>query len=131
MARKQSLFSAAIDFVMSHSSFYMRFQENLEFQARVDIKDDIRRKNIRTKERIFFKKMDVAIREKDLKKIEDLLREFKITKEKDYILEDRLEALDDEARNTNITSTDDALERAKRETHTYQMISIENHVEVI
>lgn len=131
MARKQSLFSSMIDFAMSHSVFYMRFQEHLETQERIDIKDDIRRDNIRKKERIFFKKMDVAIKEKDLTKIENLLREFKIVKERDYILEDKLETLDDEARSTNLSNTDDALERTKKDTHTYQMICIGEHTEAV
>lgn len=131
MARKQSLFSAMIDYAMSHSSFYMKFQEHLETQERIDIKDDTRRDNIRKKERIFFKKMFIAIKEKDLIKIEHLLTEFKIAKEKDYILEDKLEALDDEARYTNLSNTDEALERSKKDTHTYQMICLGEHIEAV
>ena len=131
MARKQSLFSVAIDFIMSHTSFYLRFQEKLELQERIDMKDDERRKNIRSKERIFFKKMDVAIKEKDLIKITELLKNFKVTKEKDYKEEDYLESWDDDARSANLTETEDALKRTKRETHIYQLAMIDNHKEVI
>lgn len=98
MARKQGLFSTAIDFVMSHTVFYMRFQEKLELQQRIDSIDDERRKKMREKERIFFKKMAVALVAKDLNRIEELLKEFKIAKEKDSKEEDYLESWDDEAR---------------------------------
>lgn len=131
MARKQGLFSTAIDFIMSHVVFYMRFQEKLELQERIDIKDDIRRKNIREKERLFFKKMDIAIREENLTKISSLLKEFKIIKDKDYIEEDYLESWDDEARNANLTETEDALKRTKRDTHSYQMAMIESHKQIV
>lgn len=131
MARKQGLFSIAIDFVMSHTVFYMRFQEKLELQQRIDSIDDERRKKMREKERIFFKKMAVALVAKDLNRIEELLKEFKIAKEKDYKEEDYLESWDDEAREINLAETADALKRSKRETSTYQIAMIEAHKEVI
>lgn len=123
---KQSIVSIIIDFLMNHSVHWMRLKEKLKLQKLIDIEDDKRRQELRKNEALYIKKFRIAIREKDLIKMEKLVNEFEIFKKKEYSKEDHLESLDDEITTTNITEVKKALNNNLEETEAYQKEMINN-----
>ena len=120
MARTQTLLSTILDFLMSHTSWYYKFVHKLEIQMSLDSLDDVRRLEIREIERLFFKNVKTALKNKDLIKINSLLNDFEVKKLKDYKLEDYYESSDDNLTLSNFNKAKEALERTREDSFEYE-----------
>lgn len=120
MARIQTLLSTILDFLMSHTSWYYKFVHKLEIQMSIDSLDDARRLEIREIERLFFKNVKTALKNKDLIKINSLLNDFEVKKLKDYKLEDYYESSDDSLTLSNFDKAKEALERTREDSFQYE-----------